>query len=65
MCCDELRFTPADVEVIVPTEAWASVLRRSHRAKQDMVVELYATAIEKEDAELLRKPFRWHVTPLQ
>ncbi|MBZ5724801.1 MAG: hypothetical protein LAP87_07370 [Acidobacteriia bacterium] len=65
MRCDELPFSPADVSIIVPNKEWASTLRRSHDAEQDMVVELYATASEREIAELRREPFRWHMAPLQ
>jgi len=51
--------------IIVPNEEWASALRRTHDAQQDMVVELYAAAIERQIAELWREPFRWHIAPLQ
>jgi hypothetical protein len=65
LCRDELQFSPSDAVVIVPNEEWASALRRSHRAEQDMLVELYATAIKREEAELRREPFRWHIAPLE
>ena len=65
MPCDELRFSPADAVVIVPNEEWASALRKNHDDEQDMVVELYATAIERQTAELRREPFLWHIAPLQ
>ena len=63
--CDELRFSPAEASIIVPNEEWASKLCRSHDAEQEMVVELYSAAIEREDAELRREPFLWRITPLQ
>jgi hypothetical protein len=65
MRCDELPFSPAEAAIIVPNEEWASALRRTHDAQQDMVVELYAAAIERQIAELWREPFRWHIAPLQ
>jgi hypothetical protein len=63
--CDELRFSPAEASIIAPNEEWASKLCRSHDAEQEMVVELYSAAIEREDAELRREPFLWRITPLQ
>jgi len=65
MHCDELQFSPADAEVIVPNEEWESALRRSHDAEQDMVVEQYANAMERQTAGQLRELFPWRITPLQ
>jgi len=63
--CDELPFSPAEAVIVVPSADWASALRRSHHAEQDMDVELYSMVIEREIAELWREPFRWHIVTLR
>ncbi len=62
---DELPFLPTETVVIVPNEKWASALRRSHDAEQEMIVEQYATVIDRQIAELWRQPFLWHIAPLK
>ncbi|SRR6266567_4662504 len=64
VCCDELTFTAADAAIVVPDEQWVNELRRIHDADQDMTVELYAQAVDRELAELWREEFRWRVVPL-
>ena len=65
MPCVELPFSPNEATVIVPNQDWASALRRSHGAEQDMIVEMYATSFDRQLAELWREPFLWHIAPLQ
>jgi hypothetical protein len=62
--CEELAFTPAEAAIVVPDQAWANELRRIHDAYQDMVVELYAEAVDQDIAEMCRKEFPWRVVPL-
>ena len=65
MCCAELPFSPKEAVVIVPNLDWAYALRHAHDAEQDTGVEMCATACEREMAEQLREPFRWHIRTLQ
>lgn len=65
LCCDELVFTPADAVIVVPNKQRANDLRRIHDAHQDMIVELYAEAIDQEIAEVWREDFPWRVVPLE
>lgn len=62
--CDELAFAPAEAAIVVPNEQWANELRRVHDDDQDMIVELYAQAIDQEIAEMWREKFPWRVVPL-
>lgn len=62
--CDELAFVPAYAVIVVPNEKWANKLRRHHDAYQDMIVELYAEAIDQDIAETCREQFPWRVVPL-
>jgi len=62
--CDELAFTPAEAVIVVPDEQWAHQLRRIHDAHQDMIVELYAEAVDADIAEIWREQFPWHIVPL-
>jgi hypothetical protein len=61
---DELAFTPAEVVIIVPNEQWAKELRRLHDVDQDMIIELYAKAVDQEIAEIWRETFPWRVVAL-
>ena len=65
LCCDEMVFTPADAVIVVPNKQRANDLRRIHDAHQDMIVELYAEAIDQDIAEVWREDFRWRVVPLE
>jgi hypothetical protein len=62
--CEELAFTPAEAVIVVPNEQWANRLRRVHDGGQDMIVELYAGAIDREIAEMWREKFPWRVFSL-
>jgi hypothetical protein len=62
--CDELAFTPAYAVIVVPNDQWANKLRRLHDAYQDMIVELYAEAIDQDIAGIWRGHFPWRVVPL-
>ena len=62
--CEELTFSSADVTIVLPSKEWASALLQRHDDEQDLMVELYANAMEREDAELWREPFRWHMEVL-
>ena len=62
--CDELAFAPAEAAIVVPNEQWANALRRIHDAHQDMIVELYAEAVDQDIAEIWRDQFPWRVVPL-
>ena len=64
VCCDELAFTPADAAIVVPSGQWANELRRIHDTHQDMVVQLYAQAIDQDIAEMWREQFPWRIVPL-
>ena len=63
--CDELPFSPSEATIIVPDERWTDALYSTHNADQDYLVEQYSLVIERDIAECLRTPFRWHVMPLQ
>jgi hypothetical protein len=39
-------------------------LRRLHEASQDMIVELYAEAIDQDIEGIRREQFPWRVVPL-
>ncbi len=62
--CDELTFSPAEPVIVVPNGEWVSYLLDVHSSEQDMVVEAYETAFEREIAEQLRNPFRWRIVTL-
>jgi hypothetical protein len=62
--CDALDFTPEAAVVVVPNGQWADALLRDHDVGQDMVVELYSTAVSRHEAELWREQFRWRVETL-
>jgi hypothetical protein len=59
-----LKFTPAEAAIVVPNKQWANELRRVHDDDQDMIVELYAQAIDQEIAEMWREKFPWRIVPL-
>jgi hypothetical protein len=52
--CDELWFSEADAVIVVPDSYYASVLQRIHDDAQDIEVELYATIVDLEVAEMWR-----------
>jgi hypothetical protein len=62
--CDELRFSPAEVAIVVPNQEWSALLLDIHDFEEDTMVEAYATVFEREIAEQFRDPFLWHVVTL-
>ena len=62
--CEELRFSPDEAVIVLPNGEWSELLREIHGSEQDMVVEAYATVLEREIAEQLRDPFLWHIVTL-
>jgi hypothetical protein len=64
MHCNELPFSPAEAQIIVPNAKWASAFRRIHHAEREMTIELYATVMERQIAEQLHELFQWHITYL-
>jgi hypothetical protein len=59
-----LKFTPAEAAIVAPNEAMGNKLRRVHDDDQDMIVELYAQAIDQDIAEMSREKFPWRIVPL-
>jgi hypothetical protein len=62
--CDALKFTPKEVAIVVPTEAWAHRLIDEHGADQDLEVEMYSMVMDHQFAGLEREAFAWTVIAL-
>ncbi len=62
--CDELCFSPAEAAIVLPSAEWASLLLNLHEDEQDMMVEAYATVLDRNIAEQFRDPFLWHLVTL-
>jgi hypothetical protein len=63
--CDELPFTPEEAVIVVPDQQWADALLRKHEHDQNRMIDLYATCMDLEIAEMYRRPFHWQVESLE
>lgn len=62
--CDELRFSPLEATIVVPSSNWLRTLVNMHGWRQDWIVQQYATALDAKIAELAREDFYWNVVSL-